>query len=100
MATHGVLAFDEDADGDGTNDLEQERTHNDANELTDLSGDWVDPEYDAAGNLIFAPKPGAEATAAQAHLYVYDAWNRLVKVYEDDDASGDLDTGQDTLVVT
>ena len=92
--------FTEDADGDGTPDLQQDRTHNDANELTDLSGAWLDPACDAAGNLIFAPKPGAEATDDEAHLYVYDAWNRLVEVYEDADESGDLDPGEDTLVVT
>jgi len=80
----------------------QSRDHNAANETGDITGDldWVDPEYDTAGNLIFAPKPGAEAADDEAHLYVYDAWNHLVEVYEDADESGDLDTGEDTLVVT
>jgi integrase len=35
--------------------------------------------------LVACPKPGAETTAAEKHLYVYDGWNRLVKVYEDKD---------------
>jgi len=37
---------------------------------------------------------------SSSRLFGIDAWNRLVKVYEDDDESGRLDTGQDTLVVT
>ena len=38
---------------------------------------WATPEYDAAGNMIAGPRPGAETTALH---YVYDAWNRMVKV--------------------
>ncbi|MFO8014092.1 MAG: hypothetical protein R6X20_12400 [Phycisphaerae bacterium] len=37
---------------------------------------------------------------ASSRLFGVDAWNRLVAVYEDADESGDLDTGEDTLVVT
>jgi len=60
----------------------------------------LDPVHDAAGNTVFAPKPGAEAAAAQALNGVYDAWNRLAAVYSDDGAtSGQLD-GSDTLVAT
>ncbi len=54
-------SFDEDSDGDGTNDLAQSREHNQVNEIADTSGDgdaitesagssWVDPAHDAAGN--------------------------------------------------
>ena len=48
-----------------------------------------------AGNMKFAPKPGSEATAAEALHLVYDAWNRLVEVWKDD---GSGNTG--TLVTT
>lgn len=75
---------DEDSNGNGTNELVQDRTHNDANEeqprpaepwrgpraeggstardlvaITATTGsDWVDPTYDAAGNMITGPTPG------------------------------------------
>jgi YD repeat-containing protein len=32
---------------------------------------------DAPGNMVSGPKPGAETTELK---FVYDAWNRLVKV--------------------
>ncbi|NLX97959.1 MAG: hypothetical protein GXY83_17490, partial [Rhodopirellula sp.] len=44
---------------DGTS---QDRTTNAANEITGLTGSWIDPVYDAAGNMIFAPKSGDETT--------------------------------------
>ncbi len=66
----------------GTTDLDQDRGHNDANEITSVSAppmqpQWITPLFDAAGNMTEGPKPGDETTK---HLYVYDAWNRLVKV--------------------
>jgi RHS repeat-associated protein len=61
------------------------RTTNAANELTDVSQTgWVDPTYDAAGNSTSGPKAGAEGTRLH---YVYDAWNRLVQV-KNDNGSG------------
>ncbi|REJ66945.1 MAG: hypothetical protein DWQ31_13000, partial [Planctomycetota bacterium] len=64
------------------------RTHNAANEL-ETSSARENPEYDAAGNLISGPNPDSPGTRQH---YVYDAWNRLVGVYEDDSASpGDPD---------
>ena len=69
-------------------DLDQARAHNKANEIEDtvnqppddISGtpNWIDPAYDAAGNMTAGPKPGAET--ATTSNYTYDAWNRLVKV--------------------
>ena len=95
-------------------DLVQTRSHNLANEIdTDddhanapgasiaaSTGDnWIDPVYDAAGNMIFGPQPGYEATAAMAQHYVYDAWNRMTAVWRDNgDTAGTLETsgaGQD-----
>jgi hypothetical protein len=43
----------------------------------------MEPAYDAGGNMIYAPRPGDEANANAGLLMVYDAWNRLVKVYAD-----------------
>ena len=63
---------------DGTNG--QTRTHNAANETTDIDTSWIDPTYDAAGNMSSGPKAGAETTRLH---FVYDAWNRLVAVKAD-----------------
>ena len=59
----------------------QTRGQNAANETTDISGTWVDPVYDAAGNMTTMPKPGAETVAM---LATYDAWNRLVTLTPQD----------------
>jgi RHS repeat-associated protein len=85
--------FDEKSSGSYT--LKQARTHNSVNEIdndndhsnavTDsiklqtggVGANWIDPKYDAAGNLIEGPKPAAETTK---HKYDYDPWNRLAKV--------------------
>jgi RHS repeat-associated protein len=73
--------FDDDGDT-------QTRTVNGVNEIAGITGGWISPSYDAAGDMISAPKPGDETTRVH---YVYDAWNRLVKVYDDDSgAPGDL----------
>ena len=73
--------FDDDGES-------QTRTVNGVNEITGITGGWISPSYDAAGNMISGPKPGDETTRVH---YVYDAWNRLVKVYDDDSGQpGDL----------
>jgi RHS repeat-associated protein len=65
------------------------------------SGGWVDPAYDAAGNMTEGPKPGYEASADKRQFYVWDAWNRLVEVWEDTNGDGDKDAqGTDTQVLT
>jgi len=55
--------FDEDADGDGTADLVQQRRHNAANELGAITvavgADWADSAHDAAGNMTAFAQPGA-----------------------------------------
>lgn len=58
----------------------QTRTANAANEVTAITGGWITPSYDRAGNMISGPKPGAETTRVH---YVYDAWNRLAAVKAD-----------------
>jgi YD repeat-containing protein len=68
---------DEDADGpdgDGS-DIDEDRTHNDANELTNRNvGTSLDLEYDKVGNIV------TQDTSATTITYTHDAWNRLVGV--------------------
>ena len=57
--------------------LSQTRTHNKANEITDLTnpGGVIDPVHSAVGNMTVMPKPGAWTTSC---TLIWDAWNRLV----------------------
>ncbi|MBI1370440.1 MAG: hypothetical protein GC162_17530 [Planctomycetes bacterium] len=79
--------FDQDSSGGGF-DLEQTRTHNKVNEITDIAEttgpSWPTPGYDAAGNTNDFPQPNDPTARYQA---VYDAWNRLVRLT--DPATGD-----------
>jgi RHS repeat-associated protein len=78
--------FLEDSDGDGTWDLNQFRSANRVNEITDISElagpAWATPVYNRAGNMTTIPKP---ADPTQSFTGTYDAWNRLVKL---EDGSG------------
>lgn len=69
---------------DTTQGLDQTRTSNTLNEVsaitTTAGAAWVTPTYDANGNQISGPVPGAETTR---QFYTYDAWNRLVTVKTD-----------------
>lgn len=70
--------FKQDDDGNGTWDLDQSRSHNLVNELTDFTTTtWFDPAHDAAGNMTTMPQPLAPSSSFTA---TYDAWNRLVKI--------------------
>jgi YD repeat-containing protein len=75
--------FREDDDGDGSWDLNQNRTANKVNEIIDVTEStgpsWVTPAYSAAGNMTTVPKP-ADPTAS--FTATYDAWNRLVKLVD------------------
>jgi RHS repeat-associated protein len=85
-ATGNWRKFTEDSNGDGAWDLDQLRTSNKVNEITDVSEysgpAWVTPAYNRAGNMTTIPKP-AQPTAS--FTATYDAWNRLVKL---EDGSG------------
>ncbi|MEZ6049199.1 MAG: RHS repeat-associated core domain-containing protein [Planctomycetaceae bacterium] len=65
----------------GSTDLDQTRTVNDANEISNITEStgpaWVTPAYDAAGNMTTIPKPAAPTGGYTA---TYDAFNRLVKL--------------------
>jgi RHS repeat-associated protein len=64
----------------GSTDLDQDRTHNDVNEITDISKTtgtaWATPVHDRAGNMMSVPKPAALASSLTLK---WDAWNRLVE---------------------
>jgi RHS repeat-associated protein len=63
----------------GTTTLDQNRTHDQANEILTLTGtpDWPDPTHDAAGNMTKVPQPAAPTSSYDCK---YDAWDRLVEV--------------------
>jgi len=66
--------------------LNQDRTHNKANEITDIDktvGDaWPTPTHDDNGNMTAFPQPKILTSAYDA---TWDAWNQLVKLEDDDD---------------
>jgi RHS repeat-associated protein len=85
----------------GPGPLSQERAYDAANQITVIDGGgWVEPTYDDAGNMVYAPRPDQEADPDEALLFVYDGWNRLVKVYKDDGESQGVIDESDTLVAT
>jgi YD repeat-containing protein len=63
----------------GTVTLDQNRVHNEANEITSLTtasgAGWVSPLTDTEGNLTRGPAETGSGT-----LYTYDAWGRLTNV--------------------
>jgi RHS repeat-associated protein len=73
--------FREDNTGGGTWTLNQSRTANTVNEITDITetvgASWVTPVYSRAGNMTTMPQP---ASPASSYTATYDAWNRLVKI--------------------
>ncbi len=73
--------FKQDTDGDDDWDVDQDRDHNEANEIEEIDESSTHVAHDVAGNMIRAPKP--DDWDDHYHL-VYDAWNRLVTVYDSD----------------
>jgi len=84
---------DDNGDGDYTDadDLDQERKHNDVNEIYDdtdaiteqadpAQTAWPDPVWSARGNMTTMPKPADLDSSLTA---TYDAWNRLIEVKDD-----------------
>ena len=66
----------EDRNGNGSNELDQNRGYNEANELTSVGGAAAHVGFDAAGNRTRLTKP-----SFASHLDLkYDAWHRLVAV--------------------
>ena len=65
----------------GTTTLNQTRTQNTVNEITNITesvgSSWVTPAFNTAGSMTTIPKP-ADLTAG--FTGTWDAWNRLVKL--------------------
>jgi RHS repeat-associated protein len=65
----------------GSTALDQNRSHNTANELTGITTNsgpsWSAPVHDAAGNMTRVPQP---LSLTSNYDLAYDAWNRLVEV--------------------
>jgi len=83
-ATGNWAAYNQKTSGATT--LAQLRTHNKANETTEiikilLGDDWADPVHDAAGNMTTVPKP---SKLDDGLTLTYDAWNRLVEVEDEE----------------
>ncbi|MCL4176188.1 MAG: hypothetical protein KJ072_00350 [Verrucomicrobia bacterium] len=72
--------FKQDDNGDGTWDLNQNRTHNLANEIATIQV-WGAVVHDALGNMTRIPK---SSSPANRYACIWDAWNRLVEVKETD----------------
>lgn len=70
-------SYRQDDDGDGTWELNQSRTHNSANEITQIAGVSTHVNQDRNGNMTKIPK--SDDWGGHFDL-TYDAWNRLVKV--------------------
>jgi YD repeat-containing protein len=67
--TGNWVTFREDSDGSLSWDLDQARTHNKANEIVTISGGWVDPEHDKAGNMTRLPR---RESPAEGFIAVHD----------------------------
>jgi RHS repeat-associated protein len=80
-ATGNWRKFLEDSNGDGAWDLDQTRTDNKVNEITEMSQSvgpiWATPAYNQTGNMTTVPKP---TDPTQSFTATYDAWNRLIKL--------------------
>ena len=69
------------AQAGGSTTLNQARTHNQANELTQIDSSSSLVAEDAAGNMTKVPQPGSWSAGYDLK---YDAWNRLVEVTDVD----------------
>ena len=65
----------------GTTDLDQTRTANKVNEITNITEStgptWIVPAYDAAGNTTTMPQV---VDPTQSLTAIYDAWNRMISI--------------------
>ena len=63
----------------GVTDLDQTRTHNTANQTTEIDGSPTTVAHDVAGNMVKVP---LVADWSSTNELKWDAWNRLVEVGE------------------
>ncbi len=64
---------------DGATTLDQKRTSNRDNQLTELDANSDGLAYDAAGNMN-ACRPDKDGDWSKGYTIVWDAWNRIVQV--------------------
>jgi RHS repeat-associated protein len=80
--------FNQDNTGDGTDNLVQTRTNNEANEITGITnttgGAWSSPTYSLVGNTTKTPSPADPTTASSDLQLTYDGWNRVARVTDSD----------------
>ena len=69
-------------DEDGATVLDQSRSNNKDNQLTKINGSSQGIEFDRAGNATKL-RPGAGGDWSKAFVPVWDAWNRLVEVKDE-----------------
>ena len=62
----------------GTTTVDQDRTHNGANEIKTFDGTSAPVQYDAAGNMTTIPV--GDVPADGHYEATWDAWNRLVRL--------------------
>ena len=67
---------------DGTAVLEQTRSNNRDNQLTQIDGSSQGIEFDKAGNAVKV-RPGLDGDWSKHFELVWDAWNRLVEVKDE-----------------
>ncbi len=79
--TGNWLNYKQDANGDGTFDVNQTRTHNAANEILTIAGSNASVAHDRNGCMTKVPKP---VDGTSGYTLVYDAWNRLISVSDGD----------------
>lgn len=89
--------FRQDDNGDGTWDFNQTRTANTVNEITDISNSptniWATPAYDKNGNTTTTPRPDLGTNATMTATF--DAWNRLMKLVDDNTSTTLLENTYD-----
>jgi RHS repeat-associated protein len=78
--TGNWLAYHKDANGSSA--LDQTRSNNKDNQLTQIDGSSQVIEYDRSGNAIKI-RPGAGGDWNKHFTLVWDAWNRLVEVKDE-----------------
>jgi len=73
----------------GNTDLDQDRTQNEVNEITNITETagtaWITPVQDKNGNMTTVPKPSSLSSGL---ICKYDAWNRLVEVKDGETVIG------------
>src|SRR5690606_23150454 len=68
----------------GELEIDQTRSNNQSNQIITIDGNGTGVSYDKNGNMLEVPTGGAALDAPPRKL-IWDAWNRLRKVYDHED---------------